>query len=100
MGDFVCGHRVPWHRLTGTFVACNRRHLKSWIGNLAMLDNGQSLVVEGCKVTLLAAERSFKSISGMVELVRGIVPMGSAQTAEFEWVSPRGGCYTCGHAKD
>jgi hypothetical protein len=26
----------------------------------------------------------------MVELVRGIVPMGSAQTAEFEWVSPRG----------
>jgi hypothetical protein len=32
-GDFVCGHRVPWHRLTGTFLACNRRHLKSWIGN-------------------------------------------------------------------
>jgi hypothetical protein len=32
-GDFVCGHRVPWHRLTGTFVACNRCHLKSWIGN-------------------------------------------------------------------
>jgi hypothetical protein len=26
----------------------------------------------------------------MVELVRGIVPMDSAQTAEFEWVSPRG----------
>jgi hypothetical protein len=26
----------------------------------------------------------------MVELVRGIVSMGSAQTAEFEWVSPRG----------
>jgi hypothetical protein len=26
----------------------------------------------------------------MVELVRGIVPMGSAQTAEFEWVSLRG----------
>jgi hypothetical protein len=26
----------------------------------------------------------------MVELVHGIVPMGSAQTAEFEWVSPRG----------
>jgi hypothetical protein len=51
-----------------------------------MLDNGQSLVVEGCKVTLLTAERSFKSISGMVELVHGIVPMGSAQTAEFEWV--------------
>jgi hypothetical protein len=43
-----------------------------------MLDNGQSLVVEGCKVTLLAAERSFKSIFGIVELVRGIVPMGSA----------------------
>jgi hypothetical protein len=41
-------------------------------------------------VTLLIAERSFKSISGMVELVHGIVPMGSAQTAEFEWVSPRG----------
>jgi hypothetical protein len=55
-----------------------------------MLDNGHSVVVEGCNVTLLAAERSFKSISGMVELVRGIVPMGSAQTAEFEWVSPRG----------
>jgi hypothetical protein len=55
-----------------------------------MLDNGQSLVVEGCKVTLLVAERSFKSISGMVELVHGIVPMGSAQTAEFEWVSPQG----------
>jgi hypothetical protein len=48
---------------------------------LAMHDNGHSLVVEGCKVTLLAAERSFKSISEMVELVRGIVPMGSAQTA-------------------
>jgi hypothetical protein len=32
-GDFVCGHRVPWHRLTGAFVACNRRHLKSWVGN-------------------------------------------------------------------
>jgi hypothetical protein len=46
---------------------------------LAMLDNGQSIVVEGCKVTLLAAERSFKSISGMVELVRGIVLMGSAK---------------------
>jgi hypothetical protein len=43
-----------------------------------MLDNGHSVAVEGCKVTLLAAERSFKSISGMVELVRGIVPMGSA----------------------
>jgi hypothetical protein len=55
-----------------------------------MLDNGQSLVVEGCKVTLLIAERSFKSISGMVELVSGIAPMGSAQTAEFEWVSLRG----------
>jgi hypothetical protein len=55
-----------------------------------MLDNGHSLVVEGCKVTLPAAERSFKSITGMVELVRGIVPMGSAQTAKFEWVSPRG----------
>jgi hypothetical protein len=55
-----------------------------------MLDNGQSLVVEGCKVTLLIAERSFKSISGMVELVCGIVPMGSAQTAEFKWVSPWG----------
>jgi hypothetical protein len=41
-------------------------------------------------VTLTAPERSFKSISGMVELVHGIVPMGSAQTAEFEWVSPRG----------
>jgi hypothetical protein len=26
----------------------------------------------------------------MVELVRGIISMGSAQTAEFEWVSPRG----------
>jgi hypothetical protein len=45
---------------------------------LAVLDNGQSIVVEGCKVTLSVAERSFKSISGMVELVRRIVPMGSA----------------------
>jgi hypothetical protein len=26
----------------------------------------------------------------MVELVCGIVPMGSAQTTKFEWVSPRG----------
>jgi hypothetical protein len=57
---------------------------------VAMLDNGNSLVVEGRTVTLPAAERSFKSITGMVELVRGIVPMGSAQTAEFKWVSPRG----------
>jgi hypothetical protein len=32
-GYFVCGHRVPCHRLTGTFVACNSRHLKSWVGN-------------------------------------------------------------------
>jgi hypothetical protein len=32
-GYFVCGHRVPWHRLTGAFVACNRRDLKSWVGN-------------------------------------------------------------------
>jgi hypothetical protein len=32
-GDFVCGHRVPWHRLTCAFVACNRRYLKSWVGN-------------------------------------------------------------------
>jgi hypothetical protein len=55
-----------------------------------MLDNGHSVAVEGCKITLFVAERSFKSISGMVELVRGIVQMGSAQTAEFEWVSPRG----------
>lgn len=57
---------------------------------VGMFDNGNSVAVEGCKVTLLVAERSFKSLSGMVELVRGIVPMGSAQTAEFEWVSPRG----------
>jgi hypothetical protein len=35
LGDFVCGHRVPWHTLTGTFVACNRRHLKSWVGNFS-----------------------------------------------------------------
>jgi hypothetical protein len=55
-----------------------------------MLDNGHSLVVEGRAITLPAAERSFKSITGMVELVHGIVPMGSAQTAEFEWVSPWG----------
>jgi hypothetical protein len=41
-------------------------------------------------VNLTAPERSFKSISRMVELVRGIVPMGSAQTAEFKWVSSRG----------
>jgi hypothetical protein len=33
LGDFICGHRVPWHRLTGAFVAYNRRHLKSWVGN-------------------------------------------------------------------
>jgi hypothetical protein len=64
-----------------------------------MLDNGHSLVEEGCRVTLPGAERSFKSITGMVELVRGIVPMGSAQTTEFKWVSPRG-CYTYGHATD
>jgi hypothetical protein len=32
-GYFVCGRRVPWHRLTGAFVACNRRDLKSWVGN-------------------------------------------------------------------
>jgi hypothetical protein len=55
-----------------------------------MFDNGHSLVVEGRTVNLTAPERSFKSISGMVELVRGIVPMGSAQTAEFKWVSPQG----------
>jgi hypothetical protein len=55
-----------------------------------MFDNGYSLVVEGRMVNLTAPERSFKSISGMVELVRGIVPMGSAQTANFEWVSPQG----------
>jgi hypothetical protein len=54
-----------------------------------MFDNGHSLVVEGRTVNLTAPERSLKSISRMVELVRGIVPMGSAQTAEFEWVSPR-----------
>jgi hypothetical protein len=57
---------------------------------VAMFDNGHSLVVEGLPVNLTAPERSLKSISGMVELVRRIVPMGSAQTAEFEWVSPRG----------
>jgi hypothetical protein len=57
---------------------------------LAMFDNGHSLVVEGRTVNLTAYERSFNSISGIVELVRGIVPMGSAQTAEFEWVSPWG----------
>jgi hypothetical protein len=55
-----------------------------------MFDNGHSLVVEGRTVNLTAPERSLKSISGMVELVRGIVSMGSAQTAEFKWVSPRG----------
>jgi hypothetical protein len=26
----------------------------------------------------------------MVDLVRGIIPMGSTQTVEFEWVSPQG----------
>jgi hypothetical protein len=57
---------------------------------LAMFDNGHSLVVEGRTVNLTAPERSFKSISWIVELVCGIVPMGSAQTAEFEWISPRG----------
>jgi hypothetical protein len=55
-----------------------------------MLDNGNSVAMESCKVTLLIAQTSFKSISGMVELVHGIVPMGFAQTAEFEWVTPRG----------
>jgi hypothetical protein len=53
---------------------------------LAMLDNGHSLVLEGRTVTLTAPEKSFKSITGMVELVHGIVLMGSAQTAEFECV--------------
>jgi hypothetical protein len=34
LGPFwVCGHRVPCHRLIGTFVACNSRHLKSWVAN-------------------------------------------------------------------
>jgi hypothetical protein len=54
-----------------------------------MFDNGHSLVVEGRTVTLTAPEKSFKSITGMVKLIREIVPMGSAQTTEFEWVSPR-----------
>jgi hypothetical protein len=35
LSDFVCGHRVPCHRLTGIFLACNRRHLKSWVGNFS-----------------------------------------------------------------
>jgi hypothetical protein len=56
----------------------------------AMLDNGRSLVVEGHTANLTAPERRFNSLSGMVELVRRIVPMGSAQTADFEWVSPQG----------
>jgi hypothetical protein len=30
----VCG-RVFYHRLTGTFVACNSRHLKSWVANFS-----------------------------------------------------------------
>jgi hypothetical protein len=25
--------KISWHRLIGTFVACNRRYLKSWVGN-------------------------------------------------------------------
>jgi hypothetical protein len=32
-GDLVCGHQVVWYRLTGAFVACNRRYLRSWVGN-------------------------------------------------------------------
>jgi hypothetical protein len=32
-GYWVCGHRVLCHRLTGTFVACNSRYLKSWVAN-------------------------------------------------------------------
>jgi hypothetical protein len=32
-GYWVCGHRVPCHRLTGTFVACNSCHLKSRVAN-------------------------------------------------------------------
>jgi hypothetical protein len=55
-----------------------------------MLDNGRSRVVEGRMVQFTAPKRSLKSISGMVELVHGIVLMGSAQTTEFEWVSPQG----------
>jgi hypothetical protein len=34
-GYSVCGHQVVWHRLTGAFVACNRRYLKSWVGNFS-----------------------------------------------------------------
>jgi hypothetical protein len=49
-----------------------------------MLDNGHSLAVEGRRVTLPAVERSFKSITGMVELVRGIISMGFAQTVKFK----------------
>jgi hypothetical protein len=33
VGYSVCGHQVVWHRLTGAFVAYNRRYLKSWVGN-------------------------------------------------------------------
>jgi hypothetical protein len=54
----------------------------------AMLDNDLSLVVEGRTVHFTALERILKSISRMVDLVHGIVSMGSAQTAEFKWVSP------------
>jgi hypothetical protein len=32
-GDSDCGHQVVWYRLTGAFVAYNRRYLKSWVGN-------------------------------------------------------------------
>jgi hypothetical protein len=43
----------------------------------AVFDNGCSLVVEGRTINLTAPKRIFKSISGLVELVREIVPMGS-----------------------
>jgi hypothetical protein len=49
----------------------------------AMVDNGHSRVVEGCTVQFTIPERSLNSISVMVDLVCGIVSMGSAQTTEF-----------------
>jgi hypothetical protein len=55
-----------------------------------MLDNGHSLIVEARKVQFTAPESSMKYISGMVDLVRGIVSMGSAQNVEFQWVPPQG----------
>jgi hypothetical protein len=55
-----------------------------------MLDNGHSQIVEDRKVQFTVEESSMKSIYGVVDLLSGIFPVGSAQIAEFQWVSPQG----------